>query len=708
MASPPQHADDEMVDVSRVAEPEVDAAMADADPDTQSPEGRKRKRMTKRSEVWEHFSPFLSGGGKQRARCNYCKKDLAADPNLNGTSSLKTHLLSCKKFCGSSNTQTMLRFSHGSNQELGTWRFDNDIVKRKLAEMIMIDENPFSLVEKDGFRKFCEVALPPSFKIPSRRTITKLCFNIYIEERTKLQSFFKRTKQRISITTDTWTSLQRVTYMSLTAHFIDDSWKLNKKILNLVPVESHKGEDLGDAVERCLKDWGIERVYALTVDNASSNDGVVRVLRNALNRWGTAVRGGQDLHMRCAAHIINLVVGEGTKEKDIHGSINSVRAAVKFVRQSPLRLRKFKECAEFEGIPSRKWLCLDVPTRWNSMYLMLNTAEKFERAFERYSRQERDIRIELNKEGAPGFPSCLDWENVRRVVKFLQHFFYLTEKVSGTQYTTTNLYLPELSEVDYKLQEWEKDADAMDMATKMREKYLKYWGDPMQMNKNIFHAVVLDPRHKMEFLQFILIKMFGDEKGKEYGDMVRSELTKLFDEYRKMGSAASIFGEASSSSTMSSGFAIGASTEAEPSQDGVMHQLKSAFKRYKAASGQNSERTELEKYLAEETEDDALDFDVLGWWKMNSHRFPTISAMARDVLAVPISTVASEAAFSTGGRVLDSFRSSLTPRMAQALVCGQDWLRAKAKSAFDDEDLDQLQSLENELDKLHLDSTILD
>lgn len=93
---------------------------------------------------------------------------------------------------------------------------------------------------------------------------------------------------------------------------------------------------------------------------------------------------------------------------------------------------------------------------------------------------------------------------------------------------------------------------------------------------------------------------------------------------------------------------------------------------------------------------------------MNSHRFRTISAMARDVLAVPISTVASEAAFSTGGRVLDSFRSSLTPRMAQALVCGQDWLRAKAKLAFDDEDLDQLQSLENELDKLHLDSTILD
>jgi hypothetical protein len=49
--------------------------------------------------------------------------------------------------------------------------------------------------------------------------------------------------------------------------------------------------------------------------------------------------------------------------------------------------------------------------------------------------------------------------------------------------------------------------------------------------------------------------------------------------------------------------------------------------------------------------------------------------MARDVLAIPISTVASESAFSTGGRILDDFRSSLTPFMIEALVCSQDWLR---------------------------------
>jgi hypothetical protein len=44
------------------------------------------------------------------------------------------------------------------------------------------------------------------------------------------------------------------------------------------------------------------------------------------------------------------------------------------------------------------------------------------------------------------------------------------------------------------------------------------------------------------------------------------------------------------------------------------------------------------------------------------------------VLAIPVSTVVSEAAFSTGGRILDPFRNSLSPSTVQALVCCQNWL----------------------------------
>ena len=39
-------------------------------------------------------------------------------------------------------------------------------------------------------------------------------------------------------------------------------------------------------------------------------------------------------------------------------------------------------------------------------------------------------------------------------------------------------------------------------------------------------------------------------------------------------------------------------------------------------------------------------FDILTWWKTNAHRYPILAQIARDVLAMPISTIASESAFS--------------------------------------------------------------
>jgi hypothetical protein len=81
-------------------------------------------------------------------------------------------------------------------------------------------------------------------------------------------------------------------------------------------------------------------------------------------------------------------------------------------------------------------------------------------------------------------------------------------------------------------------------------------------------------------------------------------------------------------------------------------------------------KSEVEKYLAEPCEDDDnSSFDILLWWKTNTTRYSILSSIARDVLAIPISTVASESTFSTGGRILDPFRSSLSPKIVQALVC---------------------------------------
>jgi hypothetical protein len=85
----------------------------------------------------------------------------------------------------------------------------------------------------------------------------------------------------------------------------------------------------------------------------------------------------------------------------------------------------------------------------------------------------------------------------------------------------------------------------------------------------------------------------------------------------------------------------------------------------------------------EDVETPNENFDILMWWKVNSTKFPILAEVARDVLAIPITTVASESAFSTGGRVIDPYRSFLAQKTIEALVCTQNWLRSSPISAHE-------------------------
>ncbi|KAL0285413.1 UNVERIFIED_CONTAM: putative AC transposase [Sesamum angustifolium] len=540
---------------------------------------------------------------------------------------------------------------------LVNWRFEQDKTREALCHMLVVDELPFKLVEHSGFRHFLSVACP-MFDIPSRRTITKDIFNIYVNERARLKSFIKDHAQRVCITTDTWTSIQKFNYMCLTAHFIDDDWNLHKRILNFCPIIGHKSEEIGKGVEKCLLDWGIDRVFSITVDNASSNDGAIVYLKKKFENW------------------------DGLKGKDEHEAISRIRGAI----------------------------------RWNSTYLMLETAISLKIAFDAYEEVDLAYKTDLSRQPFDGIPIDYDWERAKVLVKFLRHFYNLTLRISGALYVTFNLVFREICEVDLLLRHWlsSNDVELIEMARKMKEKYDKYWGSIEKMNMILYYAVILDLRHKLEFIEFTFDKLYGGtEKSDVMKEQVRNGLYELFNDYKLRyghtlqgtpGSPGSSFSRVSSSSSSSVGTSM-QYTDHEPTRTFTIEQ---EFSMYKTGGKGDRVKSELEKYLGEDVEMHREKFDILNWWKVNTQRFPILSKMARDVLAVPVSTVASESAFSTGGRVLDAFRSSLSPKIVQALICTQDWLRKDSKPISIDEDLSELEVVEKELSKLGVDSTIID
>ncbi|KAM3320201.1 hypothetical protein P3S67_007401 [Capsicum chacoense] len=242
---------------------------------------KKRKVMEPRARCWQWFDKIVDGKIEaKKAQCKYCGKFNVVASSASGTSSMNNHML---KLCPyppnvgvkEKDNQTKLAFLPSSGNEkggaLGTWTFDQGRSRKALAQMIIVDELPFSFVEKKGFRNFMRVTAL-QFHIPSRITLTRDYYQFYNEEKQVLKRVFKEVHPKVRLITNTWTSIQKINYTCLTTHFIDTNWKSHKRVIYFCPISSHKGVDMAASITNYLFEWVLNTIFSIIVDNASSND----------------------------------------------------------------------------------------------------------------------------------------------------------------------------------------------------------------------------------------------------------------------------------------------------------------------------------------------------------------------------------------------------------------------------------------------------
>ncbi|KAI3762461.1 hypothetical protein L1987_52891 [Smallanthus sonchifolius] len=353
----------------------------------------KRKRQ-KKSTVWGDFIEVTLPDGTEKVECIHCKTRLAISTGR-PTSTWKRHMDGCLKRKQYLRTQQLLNFqpldvdiTHMKPPILvgPDAKYDHSKMRESMAHWLMATEQPFTTIEDEMFIYMMKTT-NPMFERLSRTTIKADCFKVYENEKKKLKALVKEASN-ISLTTDCWkSSHQKIEYMVITGHFIDKNWRLQKRVLSFVHVPPPRtGLDIADGIYKCLKEWEIEgKIFSIYVDNASYNDRAVSTLKANFSRVKKLPCGGRLFHVRCCAHILNLLVKDGLSE--ISFVIEEVREAVKYINYSEARRQMFSTAAHQLQVRDRK-LMIDVPTRWNSTYDMLSLAIKFKDVFPRYAEYE--------------------------------------------------------------------------------------------------------------------------------------------------------------------------------------------------------------------------------------------------------------------------------------------------------------------------------
>jgi len=187
-----------------------------------------------------------------------------------------------------------------------------------------------------------------------------------------------------------------------------------------------------------MTSWNLDhKLFALTLDNASSNDVCVDTVISTLNSHGSVHCAGKFFHVRCAAHIINLIARDGVNT--ISAVIVNIHALALIVKSSPLQQEAFSKLVAELGVAERG-LSLDVATRWNSTYLMIADALHFKSVFQK-------LVLCYPDKYSSHAPAREEWDHAAALCSCLEIFYDATKLLSGSHYPIANLFFSKFCKI---------------------------------------------------------------------------------------------------------------------------------------------------------------------------------------------------------------------------------------------------------------------
>ncbi|CAI5486558.1 unnamed protein product [Closterium sp. Naga37s-1] len=543
----------------------------------------------------------------------------------------------------------------------------------------------------DPFRRFVKLLNPGAERLLGTRYRLARDMQAYADaarEELKQELIGDGLAGRLSLSTDIWTSENNLAFMVVTVHRITKDFQLRQHILDFVQLEgSHTASLIAKTLEGILAEWGLtEMLFAVTTDNAENNNKAMRMLagdpaEGAMARIEFPLFHG-DRHVRCIAHVMNIAVQAALKKDVVTEALKRLRAVCSYVGWSVQRSENF---ARQQRILQRRddapvlRLIGDSPTRWGSTYDMIVRALELQQALALLL-MRTDVSGGGNERGVTAAMGWLIREQLDGLRLSDVHWDALVELKDRAE-------LLDKLEISFRKEGVTPLRQALITAALDKLKKYKY-----REKEELVVATFLDPRYKTVFFQLPKWEARNAAHVTEVGGCARmvqdvdegtvirlvrarmAEYQARVSSRRQGGEVTSDIGGATGPSSVTGG-ASGTTGAGGGGGGGFEHSIFDEMDALEAAAGGGAQ-DEVDRYLAEPRQRGGC---LLAFWRARED-FTVLREMARDYLAVPATSAASERAFSQGRNIITWQRHRLTAGRVRAVMAIKSWMEQNTSS----------------------------
>ncbi|XBI24530.1 hypothetical protein VPH35_049617 [Triticum aestivum] len=577
-----------------------------------------RKRQ-KASDIWEGFMILKRTSSGELARCSTC-----------GKTSMTSLLTSARSV---------------DKPQVGP---DYAAARRSLAMFIINSGLSLSMVEEPSLQMFIRAVNPLSENINScrRSVLDRDVMALYGREKDSLKFILSEAPGRISFAIDRWKGKENGEnynddiYMCIVACFIDVDWNLQRRVVAFKHLAFPDDVvSVADTVASCFTEFEVDqKLMCITLDNALDDASVDNSVKTIVLDKDKLLCDGELCQMHCCTEILNSVVQAGLELID--DVVGKIRHGIHYITYSKKREDEFYQCAkEICHLDVAMKLRADLVITWDSTYKMLCCALYYKDALKHFASKHQTF--------LSNFHLCdEEWNRVATMEKFIKPLYDITCTFLTTKHKTASLYFLGLYKV-YRLFGVTKGQENFmaGMVKDMTAKFDKYWSEYSLV---LACAAVLDPRYKLNLVSFCFKKIYGDVGASQYTDRVVALLHRLFAQYEKSPSSCSA--------------AVGSGVTEYHAKDDLFDGFALP-----------EQKSELDWYLESPAMHLNTDLDILEFWSGMSKCYPNLANLARDILAIPISTVPSKSVFTVGEKVVNPRRSTLKPDLLEMLISLHDW-----------------------------------